>query len=186
MVASPVCQQCQSLLMTHGIPRDKLLSKHIHPAQESQLDEKSEEIQITEDQRVRLSHPLPKPLKMDGHFAPMQTRAVVVAEVVSLVHKVHLIHDGNRIREIIIGPLRVTESVLNPCGDGINEIHAENGNQNKEYPDSPVVNKDGRAVGVKAGPPSQHPPTVFLVTVGPEVGEGSEPQNRPDVVRDIP
>jgi len=136
--------------MIHGIPGHKFLSEHIHPAQERQLEEKFEEIQIPEDQRVGLSHPFAKALEMDGHLRPMKTRTVVVAEVVSFIHKVDFIDDGNRICEIIIGLLWVTEGVLNPSGDGIDKVHAENGNHYEAHPNSPVVNKDSDAVTVEA------------------------------------
>jgi len=46
---SSLSQQSQSLLVIHGLPRDKFLGKHIHSAKERQLEEKSEKIQIPED-----------------------------------------------------------------------------------------------------------------------------------------
>jgi hypothetical protein len=47
--AGPLGQQSQSLFVVYGLPRDKFLGKHIHSAKESQLEEKSEKIQIPED-----------------------------------------------------------------------------------------------------------------------------------------
>src|ERR1700689_1784242 len=38
---SSLSQQSQSLLVTHGLPRDKFLGKHIHSPKEGQLEKKS-------------------------------------------------------------------------------------------------------------------------------------------------
>jgi hypothetical protein len=126
----------------HGLPRDKFLGKHIRPAEEGQLDEKSHEIQVPEDQRPSLSHPVANPLEMDWHLGPVKASTVVMAEMVSFVHEVHLIDKGHRISEIIFRTFRVTESVLDPCGDCVDEIHAEKRNQHEHRPNSPIVNKN--------------------------------------------
>ena len=135
--------------MIQGIPWGEFLRQDIHSSEESQFEEKSEEIQVAKDKRVRFFHPLAQPLEMAGHFGPMETRTVMVTEVVSFIHKVHLVHDSNSVREIIIRPLWVTERVLDPRGDGVDEIHAENRNQYVKHPNSPVVDKDQRAVAVE-------------------------------------
>jgi hypothetical protein len=41
-------EQSQSLLVTHRLPRDKFLGKHIHSSKEGQLEEKSHKIQVAE------------------------------------------------------------------------------------------------------------------------------------------
>jgi len=43
-------QESQPLFVIHGLPRDKFLGKHVHPAKKSQLDEKLEKIQVAKDQ----------------------------------------------------------------------------------------------------------------------------------------
>src|SRR6266403_2915006 len=148
--AGPHRQQSQSLLVIHGLPGDKFLGKHIHSAKEGQLEEKSQKIQVPEDQRASLSHPVANPLEMDRHLGPVKAGTVVMAEVVSFVHEVHLIHNGHGISEIIFRTLRVTESVLDPCGDCVDEIHAEKRNQHEYRPDSPIVNKDSSEVSIVA------------------------------------
>jgi hypothetical protein len=51
-----------------------------------------------------------------------------MAEVVPLVQEVHLISNRHGIRKIIQGIVWITESVLHPCGDCVDEIHAEKWN----------------------------------------------------------
>ena len=111
---SSLRQQSQSLFVIHGLPRDKFLGKHIHSAQEGQLDEKLHKIQVPKDQGAGLSHLVANPLQMGRHLGPVQARSVVMTEVVSFVHEVHLIKDGHGICKIILGMFRVTEGVLNP------------------------------------------------------------------------
>src|SRR5216684_1715947 len=72
---------------------------------------------------------------MDWHLGPVKASTVVMAEVVSFVHEVHLIHNGHRISEIILRTFWVTESVLDPCGDCVDGIHAEKRNQHQDRPD---------------------------------------------------
>jgi hypothetical protein len=148
--AGPRLQQSQSLLVIHGFPRDKFLCKHIHSAKEGQLEEKSHEIEVPEDQRASLSHPVAYPLEMDWHLGPVEASTVVMAEVVSFVHEVHLIDKGHGISEKIFGTFWVTESVLHPCGDCVDEIHAEKRNQHEHRPNSPIVNKDSSEVSIVA------------------------------------
>src|SRR5215510_14317661 len=139
--AGPLRQQSQSLLVIHGLPWDKLVGQNIQSAKEGQLEEKSHKIQVPEDQRAGLSHPVANPLEMDWHLGPVKARTVVMTEVVTFVHEVQLIHNGHGIREIIIGAFWITISVLDPCGDCVDEIHAENRNQHEHRPNSPIVNK---------------------------------------------
>src|SRR5271168_1866520 len=70
--------------------------------------------------------------------------AVVMAEVVTLVHEIHFVIDGDGVGEVILGALRVVKSVLDPGGHGHDEIHDEKGNQDVGNADSPVVNKNRR------------------------------------------
>src|ERR1700686_1530764 len=65
---SSLRQQSQPLFVIHGLPRDKFLSKHIHPAKESQLEEKLHEIQIAKDQGAGLPHLVANPLHMGRHL----------------------------------------------------------------------------------------------------------------------
>src|SRR5207247_10870107 len=126
--ASPLRQQSQSLLVIHGLPWDKFLGKHIHSAKEGQIDEKSHKIQVSEDQRASLSHPVVNALEMDWHLGPVKAGAVMMAEVVSFVHEVHLIHNGYGIGEIISRTFRVTESEQDPIGgsaDASNPAHRQ-------------------------------------------------------------
>src|SRR6266851_8915640 len=94
---SSLSQQSQSLLVIHGLPRDKFLGQHIHSTKESQLDEKLHKIQVPKDQGAGLSHLVANPLQMGGHLGPVQARSVVMTEVVSFVHEVHLIKNGHGI-----------------------------------------------------------------------------------------
>src|SRR6266849_1511770 len=119
---SSLRQQSQSLFVIHGLPRDKFFGKHIHSAKQSQLDEKLHKIQVPKDQGAGLSHLVANPLQMSRHLGPVQPRSVVMTEVVSFVHEVHLIKDGHGICKIIFGILRVTEGVLNPGGDCHDEV----------------------------------------------------------------
>src|SRR6266850_7038718 len=146
--AGPHRQQSQSLLVIHGLPRDKFLGKHIHSAKEGQLEEKAHKVQVPEDQRASLSHSPANLLEMDWHVGPVKASAVVMTEVVSFVHEVHLTHNGHGISEIILRTFRVTESVLDPCGDCVDEIHAEKRNQHEHRPNSPIVNKDSSEVSI--------------------------------------
>src|SRR5258706_5405618 len=123
--AGPFGQQSHSLLVIHGLPRDQSFGQHIQSAKDRQLEEKSHKIQVPEDQRPSLPHPVANPFEVGWHLAPVKPGAVVMAEVVSFVHEVHLIHHGYRIREIIFRTFRVTKSVLDPCGDCVDEIHRE-------------------------------------------------------------
>src|SRR5713226_5364162 len=123
-----VRQQSQPLLVIHGLPRYKFLGKHIHSAKESQLDEKPHKIQVPKDQGAGLSHLVANPLKMGRHLGPVQGRSVVMTEVVSFVHEVHLIKDGHGIYKIILWMFRVTEGVLNPRGDCHDRVHGEKRN----------------------------------------------------------
>jgi len=107
-------QQSQPLLVIHGLPGDKFLGQDIHSAKESQLDEKLHKIQVPKDQGAGLSHLVANTLQMGGHLGPVQARPVVMAEVVSFVHEVHLVKDGHGIYKIVSGMFRVTEGVLNP------------------------------------------------------------------------
>src|SRR6267142_786894 len=144
----PLRQQSQSLLVIHGLPRDKFLGEHIHSAKEGQLQEKSHKIQVPEDQRAGLSHPVTNPLEVDWHLGPVKAGTVVMAEVVSLVQEVHLTHNGHGISEIIFRTFWVTEGVLDPCGDCVDEIHAEKRDQHEHRPNSPIVNKDSSEVSI--------------------------------------
>src|SRR5256886_9288862 len=184
--ASPLRQQGQSLVVIHGLPRDKFLSKYIHSAQESQLHEKFHKIQVSEGQRASLSHLVANPLKMNWHLGPVKTGTVVMAEVVSFVHEVHLIHNGHGIGEIIFRTFRVTEGVPDPCGDCVDEIYAEKRNQYEHRPNSPIVNKDSSEISVVARHSPQHAPSALFIASRSKVGVGSKPQNRPTVVREIP
>src|SRR5260370_24306518 len=112
--AGPLRQQGQFLLVIHGLPRDKFLGKDIHSAKDGQLDEKSHKIQIPEHQHASLSHPVANALEMDWHLGPVKAGTVVMAEVVSFVHKVHLIQNGHGISKIIFNMFWVAESVLHP------------------------------------------------------------------------
>src|SRR5258707_14007603 len=111
---SSLRQQSQPLFVIRGLPRDKFLGKHIHSAKESQLDEKLHKIQVPKNQGAGLSHLVANPLQMGGHLGPVQARSVVMTEVVSFVHEVHLVKDGHGIYKIILGMFRVTEGMLNP------------------------------------------------------------------------
>ena len=114
--------------MIHGLPRDKFLGKHIHSAKESQLDEKLHKIQVPKDQGAGLSHLVVNPFQKGWHLGPVQAGSVVMTEVVSLVHEVHVIKDGHSICKIILGMFRVTEGVLNLRGNCHDEVHAEKRN----------------------------------------------------------
>src|SRR6266566_800973 len=184
--AGTLRQQGQFLLRIHGLPRDKFLGKHIHSAKEGQLDEKSHKIQVPEDQRASLSHPVADPLEMDWHLGPVEAGTVVMAEVVSLVHEVHLIHNGHGISEIILRTFWVTESVLDPCGDCVDKIHAEKRNQHEHRPNPPIVNKDSSEVSIVARHSPEHASSVLFIAPRFKVGVGSESQDRPNVVREIP
>src|SRR5258708_19922333 len=119
--AGPLRQQSQSLLAIHGLPRDKFLGKHIHSVKQGQLEEKSHKIQVPEDQRAGLSHPVTNPLEVDWHLGPVKTGTVVMAEVVSLVQEVHLTHNGHGIRKIIFGTFWATKTVPDPSHDSIHK-----------------------------------------------------------------
>src|SRR5713226_1318965 len=181
-----VRQQSQPLLVIHGLPRYKFLGKHIHSAKESQLDEKLHKIQVSKDQGAGLSHLVANTLEMDWHLGPVKAGTVVMAEVVPFVHEVHLIHNGHGISEIILRTFWVTESVLDPCGDGVDEIHAEKRNQHEHRPNSPIANKDGSEVSVVARHSPEHASSVLFIAPRFKVGVGSKPQDRPNVVREIP
>src|ERR1700739_1301380 len=122
---SSLRQQSQPLFVIGGLPRDKFLGKHIHSAQDSQLDKQLHKIQVAKDQGAALSHLVADGLQMGRHLGPMQARSVVMTEVVSFVHEVHLIKDGYRIYKIILGMIRVTEGMMNPSGNRHDEVHGE-------------------------------------------------------------
>src|SRR5208283_1630078 len=101
---------------------------------------------------------------MGWHLGPVQARSVVMTEVVSLVHEVHLIQDGHGISEIILGVFRVAEGMLNPCGDCHDEVHEEKRNQHEYDPNSPFVNKDSSEINAVPRYSPQHTFSVlFLV-----------------------
>lgn len=114
--------------MIHGLPGDEFLGEYIHPAKQRQLHEKLHKIQVSKNQRAGFFHLVANPLQMARHLCPVQARAVVMAEVIPLVHEVHFINDGHGMREIIFGIFRVAEGVLHPGGDGHNEVHGEKWN----------------------------------------------------------
>jgi hypothetical protein len=111
---SSLRQQSQPLFVIDGLPRDKFLGKHIHSAQDSQLDKQLHKIHVPKDQGAGLYHLVANALQMSRHLGPMQARSVVMTEVVTFVHEVHLVKDGYGIYKIILGMFRVTEGVLNP------------------------------------------------------------------------
>src|SRR5271165_3569893 len=123
---------------------------------------------------------------MRWHLGPVKAGTVVMAEVVSLVHEVHLVHNRNGIYKIIFGMLWITEGVLHPCGDGIDEIHAQKWNQDEQRPNSPVVDKDSCEVSIVARHSPEHALSVLFIASRSKVGVGSNPQDRPNVVREVP
>lgn len=123
---------------------------------------------------------------MGRHFGPVKPSTVVMAEMVPFVHEVHLIYDRHRIREIVLGMIWITESVLDPCGNCIDEIHAEKRNQDEHGPNSPIVNKDNREIRIVAGHSPEHALSILFVMSRPKVGVGSYSQYRPNVTREVP
>src|ERR1700730_18108226 len=123
---------------------------------------------------------------MGRHFGPVQTRSVVMTEMVPFVHEVHLINDCDGIHEIIFGMSRVTESVLNPRGDCHDEVHAEKRNQHEKEPNSPIVNEDSSEIEEVPRHSPQHASLILYIASGFEVRVGNKPQGRPNVVRKIP
>src|SRR5215468_3659677 len=114
--------------MIHGLPGEQFLGKHIHSLKQSQLEKKTEEIQVLEHQRAGLLHPVANPLEMCRHLGPVKTGTMVMAKMITFIHEVDLVHDGHGICKIVVGTFWVTESVLNPCGNGIDKIHAKKRN----------------------------------------------------------
>src|SRR5258708_11449774 len=123
---------------------------------------------------------------MDWHLGPVKASSMVVAQVVSFVQEVHLIHNRHGIRKIILRTFWITESVLDPCGDCVDEIHAEKRNQDEHSPNSPVVNKDRSEVSIVARHSPVHASPVLFIASRFKVGVGSKPQDRPNVVGEIP
>src|SRR5271155_465572 len=116
----------------------------------------------------------------------MQAGTVVMTEVVTLVHEVHFVIDGDGVGEIILGALRVVKSVLDPGGHGHDEIHDEKGNQDVGNADSPVINKNGCEVNCVEGDSPQHAATVLVLASGFKVHIGDQAHDRPNVAREIP
>src|SRR5262249_56988728 len=100
-------------------------------------EEKPEEIQVPEHQRAGFPHPVANLSEMDRQVRPVKTGTVVVAEMESFVHEVHFVHYGYGICEIIFGTFRIAKSVLDPCRDCVDKIHAEDGNEHVESPNAP-------------------------------------------------
>src|SRR3974377_1664862 len=109
-----------------------------------------------------------------------------MAEGESFVHEVHLVYDGHRVRKIILRAFRIAESVLHPCGDGVDEIHAQNRNQHEKNPDPPVVDKHSPEISVVTRHSPQHSPSVLFVAFRLKVGVWRNPKNGPNVVRHVP
>src|ERR1700722_16877089 len=123
---------------------------------------------------------------MGRHLGPVQARSVVMTEVVSLVHEVHVVDDSHGIYKIVFGIFRVTEGVLNPRGDRHYGVHGEKRNQHEQDSNSPIVSKDSAEINeVPRHPPFQSVPVLFI-TPSLKVGVWSESQGRPSVVRKIP
>ena len=168
--------------MSHGLPGDKFLGKDIHSAEERQLDEKLHEIHVAEDQRAGLSHLVANAIQMGWHLSPVQAGSMVMAEVVPLVHEVHVIKDGHSIYKIIFGMLRITEGVLNPRGDRHDEVHGEKRNQDVYDSNSPIINKDSGEIDEVSRYSPQHSSLVLYIPFGSEIGVWCEPQGGPNVV----
>src|SRR5712671_1704213 len=126
------------------------------------------------------------PLEMDRHLGPVQASSVVMTKVVSFVHEVDLIKNGYSMRKVVLGPFRVVKSVLDPCGYCRDEVHAEKRNQHEHDPNSPVVDSDSSEVGTVPRYTPQQASSVLFIATSLKVGVWGNPQNRPNVVREIP
>jgi len=99
---------------------------------------------------------------------------VMMAEVVSFVHEVHLIHNGHGIGEIIFRMFRVTEAcwthavmaLMNSCRE---EEPA------RTWPQFSNRNKHSSEVSIVARHSPKHASSVLFIASRPKVGVGSEP-----------
>src|SRR5262249_46836422 len=176
-------QQSQLLLVSHGLPRDEFPCKHIYSPKEGQIEEKSDKIQVAEDQRPGLSHLVANPLEMDRHLSPMQASSVVMTKMESFVHEVDFIKDRHGMRKVIPWMLRVMEGVLDPCSDSRDEVDAKKRNQHEHGPNSPIVDKNRCEVDIVPRYTPEQASSTPLIAASFEVSVWSNPQNRPNVVR---
>src|SRR5262249_34796500 len=98
-----------------------------------------------------------------------------MTEVVSFVHEVDFIQNGHGMRKIILGMFRVIESVLDPCDDCGDEVHAKKRNQHEHGPNSPIVDEDSSEVGPVACYAPEQASSVPLITASRKISVGSNP-----------